>query len=140
MHQAATRQGLVRLSQITVLVLVAAILAMGAAMIGVIWQRRAAFARYKVHGITTAELWLALLLESAALLGTGALAGAGGGLLGQLLLSRALAAITGFPVIYSPAIPAAAEALALVTTLAVAIIALPGLAAARTPPVAPTPG
>jgi len=136
LYHAATRQGLVRLSQITVLVLVAAMLAMTAAMTGVIWQRRTAIARLKVDGIGTGELWRSLLIEAAVLLGTGALAGAAAGLLGQFLLTRALEVITGFPVAYALAAPIAAAMLALVTLFAVAIVALPGWAAARVAPAA----
>ncbi|HEY4278793.1 MAG TPA: ABC transporter permease [Conexibacter sp.] len=138
LHRDATRQGLIRLSQITVLVLISAMLAMAVAMIGVIWQRRASIARLKVDGIGTGELWRSLLIESTVLLGSGALAGAATGLLGQLLLSRALEAITGFPVVYVTALPIAVGILGLVTVVAVAIIALPGWAATRVAPAAPT--
>jgi putative ABC transport system permease protein len=132
-HRAASRDGLKRLTQITVLVLVSAMLAMAAAMGGMIWQRRPSIAGLKVHGFSEGELWRALLLESGLLLGAGCLVGALFGLLGQLLLSRALQDITGFPVVYSTAAPIAAGILALVTTVAVAMIALPGWLAVRVP-------
>ncbi|MDR9369203.1 ABC transporter permease, partial [Conexibacter sp. JD483] len=122
-HQAATRDGLERLTQISVLVLVSAMLAMAAAMGGMIWQRRPALAALKVHGFPEGELWRALLLESGLLLGTGCLIGAVFGLYGQLLLSRALETITGFPVVYSTAGIVAVANLALVTTVAVAMLA-----------------
>jgi putative ABC transport system permease protein len=136
-HRESTRDGLARLSQITVLVLLSAMLAMAAAMAGMIWQRRPAFAGLKVHGYAEPELWRALLVEAGLLLGAGCLAGAVFGLCGQLLLTRALETITGFPVIYSTAGLVAAGILALVTTVAVAMLAIPGWLAVR---VRPMPG
>ncbi len=136
-HYAASREGLSRLTQISMIVLVSAMLAMGAAMGGMIWQRRPSFAALKVHGYPDGELYRALLIESALLLGTGCFAGAVFGLYGQVLLSRALEAITGFPVFYSFAAVIAGGILALVTAVAVAMLALPGYLAVR---VAPVPG
>lgn len=133
-HRAASRQGLARLTQIAILVLAAAVLAMSAAMGGMIWQRRARLARLKVDGMTEGELWRAMLLESALLLGAGCLTGAVFGLYGQVLLSRALATVTGFPVVYSVATTVALTSLLIVTAVAVAIVALPGLLAARVRP------
>ncbi len=109
-------------------------LAMAAAMGGMIWQRRPALAALKVHGFPQGELWRALLLESGLLLGTGCLIGAVFGLYGQLLLSRALETITGFPVVYSTAGVVAVAILALVTTVAVAMLAIPGWLAVRVRP------
>ncbi|HXE45938.1 MAG TPA: ABC transporter permease [Conexibacter sp.] len=137
MHYAASRQGLKRLTQISILVLVSAMLAMAAAMGGMIWQRRPSLAALKVHGYPEAELWRALLLESGLLLGAGCLVGAVFGLYGQVLLSRALETITGFPVFYSTAGVGALAVLALVTLVAVAMLAVPGWLAVR---VAPSPG
>jgi len=136
-HYAASREGLSRLTQISALVLVSAMLAMAAAMGGMIWQRRPSLAALKVHGYPEPELWRALLLESGALLGAGCLVGAVFGLYGQLLLSRALETITGFPVFYVTAGLVAAAILALVTAVAVTILAVPGYLAVR---VAPAPG
>ncbi len=133
-HYAASREGLKRLTQISFLVLVAAMLAMAAAMGGMIWQRRPGIAALKVHGYPEPELWRALLLESGLLLGTGCFIGAAFGLYGQVLLTRALEAITGFPVFYSAAGLVALAILALVTTVAVAMLAIPGYLAVRVPP------
>lgn len=133
-HRAASRQGLARLTQIAILVLIAAVLAMGAAMGGMIWQRRARLAHLKVDGVPDGELWRAMLLESGLLLGAGCTVGAAFGLYGQLLLSRALAVVTGFPVVYATAVSIAVLSLLVVTAFAVAIVALPGLVASRVPP------
>jgi putative ABC transport system permease protein len=135
-HRAASRQGLQRLTQIAVLVVAAAVLAMAAAMGGMIWQRRARLARLKIDGMTERELWLAMLLESTLLLGAGCLTGAVFGLYGQVLLSRALSTVTGFPVVYGVAVTVALTTLIVVTAVAVATVALPGFLAARVKPAA----
>ena len=98
---------------------------------GMIWQRRPTLARLKVQGFSERELWRALLLESGLFLGTGCLVGAVFGLFGQVLLSRALETITGFPVLYSTAGVVAVTILAVVTAIALAMLALPGWLAVR---------
>lgn len=130
-HFVAARQGLSRLTQISVLVLISAVLAMATAMAGMIWQRRPTVARLKVHGYSERELWGALMIESAVLLGAGCVAGAVFGLYGQVLLSRALETITGFPVFYGAAGLTAIVILALVTAVALAMLAIPGWLAVR---------
>jgi putative ABC transport system permease protein len=133
-HFAAARAGLERLTQISALVLGAAILAMATAMGGVIWQRRPTLAGLKADGFSQPELWRALLLESGILLGSGCFAGAIFGLGGQVMLSRSLRAVTGFPVFYEPALLIAAAMLAIVLLVATAILAIPGLLAVRVGP------
>ena len=130
----ASRQGLSRLTQISVLVLIAAVLAMAAAMCAMIWQRRSRLADMKVDGFSRGVLWRALLVESALLLGAGCSIGGVFGLYGQLLLSHALANVTGFPVVFSLGALVAISSFALVTAVAVAIVALPGYLAARVRP------
>ena len=139
-HYASAREGLSRLTQISALVLASAALAMAIAMGGMIWQRRPTLAALKVHGYSEHELWGALMLESGLLLGTGCLIGAVFGLLGQLLLSRALEAITGFPVLYTTAGIAAIGILGLVTAVAVTMLAVPGWLAVRVRPAPGMPG
>lgn len=136
-HYAASREGLSRLTQIAELVLAAAILAMATAMAGVLWQRRPMLAGIKVDGIRQGTLWRALLLESAVLLGTGCFAGAVTGLVGQVMLSRALEAVTGFPVFYSAGALVAVGTLALVMAVALAVLSVPGWLVVR---VSPAPG
>jgi putative ABC transport system permease protein len=131
---ATQHQGLARLSQIATLVLIAAVLAMAAAMGAMIWQRRGRLAGMKVDGFDDGELWRALLCESAMLLGAGCSIGAIFGLYGQLLLSHALATVTGFPMVFSVAAPIALASFALVSAAAVLIVAVPGFLAARVQP------
>lgn len=130
-HREAAEQGLMRLTQISALVIAAAVLSMAAAMTGVIWQRRPALQRLQLDGLTPGQLWRALLLEAGVLLGTGCLAGAAAGLLGQQLLVRALEEITGFPTSYQTAGTTTAVIVAGVLAVALAVIAIPGRIATR---------
>jgi putative ABC transport system permease protein len=130
----AQRQGLARLTQIAALVLVAAALAMAAAMGAMIWQRRGRLAGMKVDGYAPSELWRALLWETALLLSAGCTIGALFGLYGQLVLSHALVSVTGFPLVFSLAIPVAIVSSAVVTAIALAMVALPGYLAAQVKP------
>jgi putative ABC transport system permease protein len=125
-QRAASHNGLVRLVQIALLVLITGVLAMAISMGAVIWQRRERFARMRVQGLPRSVLWLALVWESALLLGSGCLIGAVFGVYGQLLLSRALLTSTGFPVVFSARIPLAAGSFLLVTAVAGAIVVVLG--------------
>jgi putative ABC transport system permease protein len=133
-QQAASRQGLGRLSQIALLALVAGVLATATVMGATVWQRRRRFARMKVQGYDTRTLWLALICESALLIGAGCLIGACLGAYGQLLLGQALVAVTGFPVVLSANAVVGFASFALVTVVAAACIAIPGYRAAGVAP------
>jgi putative ABC transport system permease protein len=136
--ESATRQGLVQLTQISEMVLVGAILAMAAAMGSMIWQRRSRLAQLKLDGLSNGAVWRALLLETALLLGAGCSIGALFGLYGQLVMTRALVAITGYPVIFSLGLLVALGSFLLVSAIAVAVVAVPGYLAARVHPIAAT--
>ena len=136
--EAATRQGLVQLSQISEMVLLGAILAMAAAMGSMLWQRRPRLAQLKLDGLSDVAVWRALLLETGLLLGTGCSIGAIFGLYGELAMTRALVAITGYPVISSLGVLVAVGSFALVSAVAVVIVAIPGYLAARVHPVVGT--
>jgi putative ABC transport system permease protein len=133
-HYDQARQSLSRLTQIGTLVLIAAVLAMAGAMISMIWQRRPQLAYIKRQGYKRGVLWRALLCESVLLLGIGCSIGALFGVYGQLLLSHALATVTGFPVVFSVGGLAAISSFALFSAAAVAILALPGYLAVRVHP------
>jgi putative ABC transport system permease protein len=133
-QRAASRQGLSRLSQISSLVLVAAILAMAAAMGNMIWLRRARLASLKLDGFSDLAVWRMLLLESVLLVGSGCLIGAVFGLYGQLLGSHAILGVTGFPVVFSVGAGTALDSFAIVTAVAVAITVIPGYLIARVQP------
>jgi putative ABC transport system permease protein len=130
----ASHAGLQRLNQIAKLVLFAGALAIAIAMSAMISQRRSQLARMKLEGFSRGGLWRSLLLESGLLLGTGALVGALFGILGELLQSHALLAVTGFPVVSSVGVPAALASLAFVLVVAGAFIAVRGYRAAGVRP------
>jgi putative ABC transport system permease protein len=133
-QRAASHSGLARLHEIASLIQIAAVLAMASAMAGLLWQRRVAVARLKLDGHRTAVLWRALAVECMVLFGVGCLAGALSGLLGQVLLTRWLQAVLGFPVIVAPRIGIATTSFALVMAAAVLMVAVPGYLVARVAP------
>jgi putative ABC transport system permease protein len=134
-HQYMTdsRQGLQALSEIATMLLIAAALAVASALSAAIWQRRARLASLKIQGYATAQLWRALLLESALVLGVGCTVGAVFGVYGHALASRWLRLSTGFPAQFTVGLPGVFLTLALLAIIALAVISLPGLAAARAP-------
>lgn len=132
-HFEQARQGLSRLTTIRTLVLIASILAMAAAMGNMVWQRRTRLARLKLDGYSTTAVWRALLLEGILVVGSGCFAGAIFGLYGQVLGSRAILTVTGFPVIYRFGAPVAFASFVIVTAVAVAVTAIPGYMVARVP-------
>jgi putative ABC transport system permease protein len=128
-----SRQGLQALSEIATLLLIAAALAVASALSAAIWQRRARLASLKIQGYGTGQLWRSLLLESVIVLGIGAVIGALAGIYGHALASRWLRMTTGFPAPFTVNVTAVARTLAVLAVIALAVIALPGLAAARAP-------
>jgi putative ABC transport system permease protein len=125
-QDAASHEGLARLTQIAVLVLLAGLLATATSMTAAIWQRRRRYARMKVQGYDTKALWLALIWESLILFGGGCALGAALGMYGQFLLSHALLTVTGFPVRLSPEASLALGSFAVVTFVGAAIVGVPG--------------
>jgi putative ABC transport system permease protein len=139
-HYTVAAQGLSRLTQIRLLVLIAAILAVVGAMGAMIWQRRELIASLKCHGYREGVLWRWLLCEAAVLLMAGCSIGAIFGLYAQLLGSHFLAAVTGFPIVFNIEGIAALSSFGLVSVIALAVVALPGYLVVRVPPrsVSPT--
>ena len=125
-HYALAAEGLARLTQIRHLVLVSAILALIAAMCSLLWQRRDRIAFNRCNGISEPVLWRSLVCESAVLMTAGSLIGAVWGLYAQLLGSHFLAVVTGFPIVFGIEGVAAITGFALVSVIAVAILAVPG--------------
>ncbi len=132
-YRGDSRQGLQALSQIATLLLIAASLAVASALSAAIWQRRARLASLKIQGYSTAQLWRALLLESAVVLGVGCLIGAAFGIYGHALASRWLRLATGFPAPFSVGFATVFLTLTMLALIALAVVSLPGLAAARAP-------
>jgi putative ABC transport system permease protein len=131
---ALARQGLSRMSQITLLLMVAAALAMAAAIGAGIWQRRSALASLRIHSFSPWQLRGVLTSESVLVLGTGGLVGAAAGMYGHLLCDRYLRLTTGFPA------PFAVEGIHTIQTILVIVIgalialAIPGYVASHVPP------
>lgn len=133
-HYAASRHGLSRLAEIRFLVLVAAVLAVAGAIGSMIWQRRDLVAFIKCQGYRRGVLWRWLLCECVLLLAVGCAVGTAFGVYGQLLLSHALASVTGFPIAFHVGAAIALSSFALVTAAAVAIVAVAGYLVVRVPP------
>jgi putative ABC transport system permease protein len=133
-YEESARQGIRSLSQIAMLLLVATSLAIASALSAAIWQRRARLASLKSHGFDSRQLWRSLLLESAILMFIGCLDGAILGIYGHALASRWLEVSVGFPAPFSLGIGVVFLTLALITGVALLVIALPGLGAARVLP------
>jgi len=132
-YDANALQGLSALSEISTLLLISAALAVAAALSASVWQRRARLASLKIQGYDTGQLWRALLLESAIVLGVGCIIGAVVGVYGHALASRWLRLETGFPAPFQVGLGRVLLTLALLAAISLAVIALPGLAAARAP-------
>jgi putative ABC transport system permease protein len=131
---ASARQGLHTLRQISMLLLIAAALAVAAALSASVWQRRSRLASLKIQGYRQGQLWGGLLLESGVILGSGSTIGAIIGVYGHTLASQWLTITTGFPAPFSIGAAQVFLTLALITAITLAVIALPGLLAARVPP------
>jgi putative ABC transport system permease protein len=132
--EANARQGLRSLGEISTLLLIAAALAVACALSAAIWQRRPRLASLNIAGLNYRQLWRALLLESTIVLAVGCVVGAILGVYGHALANRFLQLTTGFPAPFSTGGLQIALTLALVAGIALAIIALPGLVAARVSP------
>lgn len=130
----SARSGLVRLSQIASLTLIAAVLAMAAAIAGLLWQHRRTVARQKLDGHKTRRMWAALFIEAGTLVITGCLAGATFALLGQVLGTRGVAAVTGFPVDDGIRFDVVVGSVTAVVLASLAVVALPGYLVARVRP------
>jgi putative ABC transport system permease protein len=131
---ALTNEGLGQLRQISLLLLLAAILAMAAALTSAIWARRASLAGLRLAGVRPSRLRLILLCESALMLGTGCVTGALAGVYGQLAIDGYLEHVTGFPVASLEASLRPPEIFALVLAIVLAIVAVPGYMASRVSP------
>lgn len=131
--QASARQGLETLGEISILLLIAAGLAVASALSASVWQRRARLASLKIQGYDSGQLWRALLLESTITVGVGCSVGVVVGVYGHALAGRWLKLTTGFPAPFAVAPGQVALTLALVAAVALGAIAIAGFAAARVP-------
>jgi putative ABC transport system permease protein len=133
-QSAAGRQSLSRVRQVSALTLLAAVLAATIAMTGLLWQQRGLIAARKRQGLLTGLLWRSLVVEAAVLLGVGALLGGALGLLGQVLCTRGLRALTDFPVADQLRPGVAAGCIGLTVATALLVVLVPGYRLARGEP------
>jgi putative ABC transport system permease protein len=124
-------QGLARLSEISTLMLVAAVLALAAAMSAAVWQRRRRLAAYKVQGFKERQLRRILLLETVVVLGLGCVLGLVAGAYAHLLGNRWLELHTGFPAPFTVQAWQALTTLLLITIGAAVVVAVTGFLASR---------
>ena len=122
---ALTQQGLGRFYQIADMVLVAAVMAVAAAMLGSIWQRRQRFWGLISLGMGSGQLYRTVFLETGVILFIGCLIGTFFGLLGHYFGVRWLLFSTAHPVPYTPALGLALETLVLTTVLAAVASVIP---------------
>lgn len=134
LQNAAAAQGLSRLTQIRILILLAAILAVVGAMSAMLWSRREQIAAMKCHGLEEGKLWRALLCESGVMLAAGCTIGATFSLYAQILGSHSLAAVTGFPIVFEIEGIAAITSFILVILITLAVLAVPGYLVVRVAP------
>ena len=130
--KALARDGLDRLSQIALMLVIAAGLSLAAGTIAAIWQRRLSLAALRLSGHPPRELWRVLLLEAGIVLGTGCLAGAAAGGIGHYLLTRWLRSTTGYPAPFEADAAQSLVVVGSVLAIALALIALASVVAART--------
>jgi putative ABC transport system permease protein len=133
-YDGLAREGLKRLTHISLLLLLAAAISLAAATGAAIWQRRASLADYRLHGYLPRQLWSALVLESGIVLVSGCALGAASGLYGQKLLGRWLQQTTGFPAPFAPSPAATLGAFLLVAVVALLAIAIPTYRAVQVKP------
>jgi len=131
---ALARQGLGRMSQISLLLMIAAALAMASAMGAAIWQRRPTLASLRIQSFSPRQLRSILLYESALVLGTGCITGAIAGIYGHLLSDRFLRLTTGFPAPFAPEGSQAVETILLIVIAALLVLAVPVYVASQAPP------
>jgi putative ABC transport system permease protein len=131
---ALAREGLDRLTQISLLLPVAAALAMAAAMGASMWQRRRSLASLRIQSFRPSQLRVILLYESGLVLATGCLTGACAAVYGHALIDRYLRQVTGFPAPFSTAIPQGLEIFAAIAGAALVVLLIPGVIASRVPP------
>jgi putative ABC transport system permease protein len=129
----SVREGLGQLATISTLLIIASILAMGAALASTIWQRRRSLAALKLAGVQPSRLRNLVLLESGLMLSVGALAGAAWGIYAQVALDDYLTSTTGFPVIRLGASMRPVVVLILVIIAALVVSLVPTVFATRVP-------
>ncbi len=126
-------QSLHSLTEIALLLLLTAALALAAALSTMIYQRRPQLISLKEDGFERWQIWRSLLIESIIILGIGCTDGAILGIYGHALASRYLRLDTGFPAPFSLGGPQLILTLLIVAGVSLSVMALPGYSAAGLP-------
>ena len=129
-----TSEGLGQLGTISILLIIAAILALAAALASSIHQRRRTLASLRLSGAPPGRLRRILLTEAGLMLAAGCLTGLAAGICGQLLADGYLRHVTGFPISSFAAAARPVEVFAFVLAAALAAVAPPAWAASRVSP------
>jgi putative ABC transport system permease protein len=129
-----TSEGLSQLGLVSNLLLITAVIALSAALLSSIHQRRGALAGLRLAGAPPSRLRRILLVEGGLVLGAGCVTGALAGFYGQFVIDAYLRHVTGFPVAAASASARPFEILALVLAAAFAVVAVPGWLASRVAP------
>ncbi len=132
--KSVANQAVQNLGEISTLLLLVAALAVAFALSAAIWQRRNRLSSLKSQGFDSRQLWRALLLESSIVLGIGCADGLVVGVYGHALASRWLRLTTGFPAPFSLGVGRLLITVVLVAGITLAVVAVPGLSAARVSP------
>ncbi len=119
-----TTQGLDRVNQIADMVLVAVVLAIAAAMLGTIWQRRRRLWGLVSIGTPKSQIYRTIYYETGVILLLGCMVGAAFGFLGQSMGSRWLQMTADYPVPFEPAIGLALQTIILATLFSVFAVAV----------------
>ncbi|MDW5592971.1 ABC transporter permease [Conexibacter stalactiti] len=130
---AVARAGLQRLSQIALILLAAAALALAAALSTTIWQRRRTWAVRRFEAFRPTFALRIVLIEATVILGVGCVAGALAGTYGHWLLGRWLQLTTGYPAPFSLSIPSTVGTCAALILVALVLTAIPAERAIRPP-------
>ncbi len=129
--RANAQQALRTLGQISTLLLLVAALSIALALSTAIWQRRDRLASLKSQGFDARQLWRSVLLESTIVIAIGCVDGALLGVFGHALEDRWLRFQTGFPAPFALDPAEIFGTLALLVGVALLIVTIPGIAAAR---------
>jgi putative ABC transport system permease protein len=127
-------EGLSQLGDIATLLLLGAILAMLAALVSSIWQRRVSLAALRLEGARPPRLRRLLFVEIFLMLAAGCLTGALAGVYGEFVIDAYLRHVTGFPVASGAIGLRPLEIFLLVIASVLLVAALPGWVASRVRP------
>jgi putative ABC transport system permease protein len=128
---AIAEEGLGRLAEISMMLAIAAVLALVAALGSAIWERRTSLSGLRLEGAPPSRLRRILLTESMLMLGAGCLTGVLAGIFGQVVIDGYLKRTTGFPVATIAATWRPLEIFAIVVAIVLALASLPSWSASR---------